>query len=235
MLKKYKGFKITQVYSFSDIFIKRKNISFYIDKDKIFKLYSYSDHGYKVSSQNIDFNEALENIVNQLETKFKTLGEYTVLPRGGDLTLESMKEKHIYWWEKGYDRLHNSEHYKCEVLSSEGFPVESTGTTLLECVECVISEIESTECNIKFQNSVDKLIAIIEETKNNQDSEYGINLDKAIDVFWENIEITEDYILFKKAVDEMVNVVNDSENNIKLQNTISGLAEFFTDIKEECE
>jgi hypothetical protein len=227
MLKKYKGFKITKVDSFMDIFIKRKNISLYVDKDNVFKLYSYNDNGYKVSSKDLDFDVALKDIINQLETKIKTIGKYTVLPRAGNLTLESMKENHIYWWEKGYDRLHNSEHYKCETLCAEAFPVECTGMTLLEALEGVIQDVKSAQADTEFQELVDELIIVIEDTKDPKESEYNIALQKSIDIFWEAAEYTINDVIFKAAIDELVNVVKDNKNNKKLQDAVNELVKFF--------
>jgi len=177
MLKKYKGFKIKEVERFSDLFVKRKNISVFFDLKNIYHFYSYNDNGYKICAKNSDFNIGLKDIISQATTELKKLDGFIIVPRISQHS--KMKLNTIYWWEKGYDRLNNGEHYKCEVLSSEGYPVESTGLTLKEACENLISELKGIESDYIVFNKFEKLpFKTQERLQGLSDDEFEVEFDK---------------------------------------------------------
>ena len=148
-MKKFKGFKVSEVNSFEKIFIKRKHISYYKQDDGLFCLYSYNDHGYKVRVRNQDLNKGLEDIISELTIKLKASGDYSLKKRETSDT--EKKRKVIFWWEKGYDRKNNQEHYKCDTIASDGFSVEGIGETLRDAVESLLCSLNDIEVDLQIE------------------------------------------------------------------------------------
>lgn len=129
---KIRGFKVKICTTFKElqsINIKRKQITLWFFEG-VYRAYSFHDDGYKVSTLNVNKDDAINDCIDKALTKIKSFNGLPVTERTYPDKVYSGK---IIWWIKGSTNDLIGTHYKAETFY-DGYPVEGVGDTLEEAL-----------------------------------------------------------------------------------------------------
>ena len=139
-MKKVLGFKIIPVEQFTNVIIKRKTVC-YFPINEGYRFYSYNDLGFKVCSFNNNIESGIKETVRKAKSKPKHK-DWIISKRTADDILKK-GDNRIVWWEKGVSVEKNKTHYKCDLITEEGYVYEGVGDTLEDAIEDVFIHLDA--------------------------------------------------------------------------------------------